>query len=104
MRVNCIIESLKMRLALNDKEYDFLLADLAESAFILVSDRLFGNYESISDLPPKYRELIKSAITVAYNQQGAEGMSTVATDITQVFNQDDMYDYINKKMPHRPRV
>lgn len=103
--LNEILESIKLRLSIDNDSQDALLTDVLNSAFIDISNKLFGDYSTVTDLPLKYQEVAKNAVTIFYNQQGAEGQSTVSSDsISQSFNYDDMYDYIKAKMPNKPIV
>ena len=100
-----IIQSIKARLSITSIDEDSWLTDMVNSAFVKVSSKIFGDYETVEDLPLKYQEVVKNAVMIAYNQQGAEGQSSVSSDsITQAFDQTDMYDYIDKHMPNRPVV
>lgn len=103
--MDSILQSLKLRLDISDDSQDALLIDILNSAFIAISDKLYGNFESIDKLPLKYQEVAKNATTIYYNQQGAEGQSSTSSDsISQSFKHSDMYDYINKSMPFKPIV
>ena len=103
--MDIILQSLKLRLDINDNSQDALLTDILNSAFVAINAKLYGSYESIDKLPFKYQEVAKNATIIYYNQQGAEGQSNVSSNsINQTFTYDDMYDYIQRVMPNKPIV